>query len=376
MEPHGGKLIERIASKEKSEKIVQEKGLTKIELDANHLKEVENICSGAFSPLEGFMNHNEAMSVLEKMRLPNDTAWTIPILLPISEKNNTQPGDTVALSHNGSIVAIMDVNERFTLDKNFMAEKIYKTKDENHPGVKETMELEGHFIGGKVELIQTQSHEHQKYDLMPKETRILFKEKGWRTVVGFQTRNVPHLGHEYVQKTALTFTDGLFINPVIGKKKSGDFKDEVILKSYEKLIEHYYLRDRAVMSILKTRMRYAGPREAIFHAIIRKNFGCTHFIVGRDHAGVGKFYGPYDAQDIFEEFSDLGITPLFFRSFYYCKKCESIVNDKICPHPPEYHKNFSGTKMRDKIIKKQDPEGMMRKEVLETILEYDNPFVE
>ncbi len=172
-----------------------------------------------------------------------------------------------------------------------------------------------------------------RWKLSPRETRILFKAKGWRTVVGFQTRNTPHIGHEYVQKAALTFTDGIFINPVIGKKKKGDFKDEVILASYEELIRHYYLKERAVMAILQMEMRYAGPREAIHHAIIRKNFGCTHIIIGRDHAGVGKYYHPFAAQDIFEEFPDLGIVPLFFRSFYFCRKCGSVVNEKICPHP-------------------------------------------
>ncbi len=377
MKPHGGRLVERVVRKDRTEHALQEAGeLQKIDIDANLLKEVENIGSGAFSPLEGFMTRNDAVSVLEGMRLSDDTAWTIPILLPVSGQSAVRAGDRIALEHAGSIVATMDVEERFALDRGFIAEKTYGTSDAEHPGVKETLEVGGEFIGGKIELLHVQDHEHQKFDLMPKETRILFREKGWRTVVGFQTRNVPHLGHEYVQKSALTFTDGLFINPVIGKKKPGDFRDDVILDAYDKLISHYYLKDRAVMSILKTRMRYAGPREAIFHAIIRKNFGCTHFIIGRDHAGVGNYYGPYDAQDIFEKFPDLGIVPLFFRSFYYCTKCESIVNDKICPHPPEFHRNFSGTKMREKIKNREDAHGMMRKEVLDSILEHGNPFVE
>jgi sulfate adenylyltransferase len=216
-----------------------------------------------------------------------------------------------------------------------------------------------------------------EYTLSPKETRILFKEKGWKEVVAFQTRNPPHIGHEYVQKTALTFTDGLFINPIIGKKKAGDFRDEVILASYDALIKHYYLKERAVMSILRTSMKYAGPREAIHHAIMRKNFGCTHFIVGRDHAGVGNYYGPYDAHDIFSEFPDLGIIPVFFRSFSKCTKCGSIVNDKICPHDQKYHINFSGKKIRELLINgKIPPEDMMRKEVAQTILKYEKPFVE
>jgi sulfate adenylyltransferase len=233
------------------------------------------------------------------------------------------------------------------------------------------------FIGGNIILLSSKKRPFDNYHLNPRETRILFKEKGWREIVAFQTRNPPHLGHEYVQKTALTFVDGIFINPIIGKKKPGDFKDEVILKSYETLMQHYYLKKRSVMSILRTSMKYAGPREAIHHAIMRKNFGCTHFIVGRDHAGVGSYYGPYDAHDIFKEFPDLGITPIFFRSFSRCTKCNSVVNDKICPHDQKYHINFSGKKIRALLREgKIPPEDMMRKEVAETILQYDHPFVE
>ena len=232
-------------------------------------------------------------------------------------------------------------------------------------------------VGGKITLVREMETPFSKYNLRPVETRVLFKEKGWRTVVGFQTRNAPHLGHEYVQKTALTFVDGVFINPVIGRKKRGDFRDEVILEAYNVLIEHYYLKDRAVMSILPFEMRYAGPREAVFHAIVRKNFGCTHFIVGRDHAGVGDFYPPYAAQDIFDEFPDLGIIPLFFKTFYYCKKCGGVVNEKICPHGEEQHIKFSGTRIRELLRRGQrPPREMMRPEVVDVILRSGNPFVE
>jgi sulfate adenylyltransferase len=233
------------------------------------------------------------------------------------------------------------------------------------------------FIGGNIILLENEKREFDEYNLTPRETRILFREKGWGEIVAFQTRNPPHLGHEYVQKTALTFVDGILINPIIGKKKPGDFKDEVIIKSYQSLMKHYYLKTRSVLSILRTSMKYAGPREAIHHAIMRKNFGCTHFIVGRDHAGVGNYYGPYDAHDIFREFPDLGITPIFFRSFSRCKKCDSVVNDKICPHDQEHHINFSGKQIRALLQEgKIPPEDMMRKEVAETILEFDHPFVE
>ena len=265
----------------------------------------------------------------------------------------------------------------YNYEKETLANKVYKTQKIEHPGVANVYNMKKQLMGGKISLLKNKKREYDEYHLTPKETRVLFKEKGWREIVAFQTRNPPHIGHEYVQKTALTFVDGLFINPIIGKKKVGDFKDDVILKSYETLMKHYYLKNRAVMSILRTSMKYAGPREAIHHAIMRKNFGCTHFIVGRDHAGVGKYYGPYDAHEIFNEFPDLRIIPVFFRSFSRCTKCGNVVNDKICPHDQKYHINFSGKKIRE-ILKegKIPPEDMMRKEVSETILEFDHPFVE
>lgn len=212
--------------------------------------------------------------------------------------------------------------------------------------------------------------------MWPKETRVLFEQKGWKRVAAFQTRNVPHLGHEYVQKAALTFTDGLFVNPLVGWKKPGDFRDEVIIKAYEALIEHYYPKDSVAFSVLRMEMRYAGPREAVHHAIVRKNFGATHFIVGRDHAGVGNYYGPYEAWDIFKNFPDLGITPLFVREAFYCKKCGGMVNEKICPHPEEYRIRISGTKLRKMIMEgKRPPEYMMRPEVAEVVLSFEDPFV-
>ena len=254
---------------------------------------------------------------------------------------------------------------------------MFQTKDIAHPGVAKVKEMKDILLAGRIDLIQESATPFSKYKLKPLETRILFKEKGWRTVVGFQTRNTPHIGHEYVQKTAMTFTDGVFVNPVIGRKKKGDFKDEVILAAYEELIKNYYLKERAVVAILQMEMRYAGPREAVFHAIIRKNFGCTHIIIGRDHAGVGNYYPPYAAQDIFEEFPDLVIVPLFFKSFYYCRKCQSVVNEKTCPHPPSEHINFSGTKIREMLSQgKIPPPELMRPEVAKVSIGFENPFVE
>lgn len=374
--PHGGKLINRLVKKESSD--VAE--IPKLEINTDLSEDVLNISNGVFSPLEGFLYDNDLESVVKEKRLADDTPWTIPILLDFNKQDikDLKEGDAVLLTNKeNGVLAQLDVDEIYTYDKKTLSQAIYHTKDTDHPGVANVYNMKQLLIGGKITLLDSKTRQFDNYNLSPRETRFLFKEKGWREIVAFQTRNPPHIGHEYVQKTALTFVDGVLINPIIGRKKVGDFKDEVILSSYETLMKHYYLKERAVMSILRTSMKYAGPREAIHHAIMRKNFGCTHFIVGRDHAGVGNYYGPYDAHDIFSEFPDLGIIPVFFRSFSRCTKCDGVVNDKICPHDQKYHINFSGKKIRELLTNGEIPsEDMMRKEVAETILKFDKPFVE
>ncbi|KYK28393.1 sulfate adenylyltransferase [Thermoplasmatales archaeon SG8-52-1] len=374
--PHGGRLITRQIKKESYET----KNLMEFEINTNLSEDVLNISHGVFSPLEGFLCNNDLQNVISEKRLSDDTPWTIPILLDFDKNklNGIKEGDSILLTNKEyGLRSILSIDEIYTFDKKKLAQEIYRTQDMNHPGVANVYNMKEHLLGGKITLIESKTREYDEYNLTPKETRFLFKEKGWRDIVAFQTRNPPHIGHEYVQKTALTFVDGLFINPIIGKKKIGDFRDDVILASYDTLMKHYYLKNRAVMSILRTSMKYAGPREAIHHAIMRKNYGCTHFIVGRDHAGVGNYYGPYDAHDIFSQFPDLQIIPLFFRSFSRCLKCGSVVNDKICPHDPKDHINFSGKKIRELLRDgKIPPEDMMRKEVAETILKFDHPFVE
>jgi len=379
--PHGGRLISRVIEGKRKESLLQElRELTKVKVNDDTAVDLVNIARGVFSPLEGFMLQEEFLSVLYDMRLPNDLPWTIPIVLDVApdEIIDISEGDTIALVYkDGSPLALLHVEEVYGFDKKEFAEKVFKTTDINHPGVAKVYNMKELLVGGKIDLLNEPPNPYYKYTLYPMETRILFKEKGWKTVVGFQTRNAPHMGHEYIQKTALAFVDGLFINPLIGKKKKGDFKDEVILAAYDVLIKNYYPKNSVVLAVLRTWMRYAGPREAIFHAIIRKNYGCSHFIVGRDHAGVGNYYGPYEAQEIFNEFPDLGIVPLFFREFFFCKKCGSIVNERICPHPEEYRVRFSGTKLRNMLLhKEKPPEFMMRPEVAELIMQWDNPFVE
>jgi sulfate adenylyltransferase len=374
--PHGGKLINRLVKKEPSGVAK----LPKLEINTDLSEDVLNISKGVFSPLEGFLCENDLKAVVKEKRLADDTPWTIPILLDFDKQDikDLKEGDAVLLTNKeNGVLAQLDMDEIYTYDKKTLAQAIYHTKDTNHPGVANVYNMKQLLIGGKITLLNSKTRKFDNYNLSPRETRFLFKEKGWREIVAFQTRNPPHIGHEYVQKTALTFVDGILINPIIGRKKVGDFKDEVILSSYKTLMKHYYLKERAVMSVLRTSMKYAGPREAIHHAIMRKNFGCTHFIVGRDHAGVGNYYGPYDAHEIFSEFPDLGIIPVFFRSFSRCTKCDSVVNDKICPHDQKDHINFSGKKIRELLINGEIPsEDMMRKEVAETILKFDKPFVE
>jgi sulfate adenylyltransferase len=344
------------------------------------LVDAANIARGIFSPLEGFLDMNQLTTVLDEKRLLNDTPWTMPILLDVSESKigNLEEGDECLLTDlRLTRQARLHIEEIFKYDKNEIAEKVFGTTDPSHPGVWNTLNLGDIFLGGKIDLVGESDSPLDRVKLAPAETRVLFREKGWRTIVGFQTRNPPHLGHEWIQKIALTFADGVFINPLIGKKKQGDFKDEVIIATYYALLEHYYLRECAVLSILITDMKYAGPREAIHHAIIRKNFGCTHFIVGRDHAGVASFYEPYAAQDMFEEFPDLGIIPMFFSSFFHCSKCGGIANEKTCPHEEEFHMKFSGTDIRTSIGEGKKPQKeIMREEIADILLRSKNPFVE
>ncbi len=378
--PHGGRLINRIVTGRRREHLLQEsKELPKIEVSESIAADIANICHGVYSPLEGFLVQEDYLHVLYDMRLSNDIPWTIPIILDVDPESisGLREGDDIALTYRGLALAIMRIEEIYGWDKKEFCRCVFKTESPEHPGVRKTYMRKELLIGGPIDMLNELPEPFEKYRLWPKETRILFEAKGWRTIAGFQTRNVPHLGHEYVQKAALTFVDGLFINPLVGWKKPGDYRDEVIIRAYEVLIRNYFPKNSIVFSVLRMEMRYAGPREAIFHAIVRKNFGCTHFIVGRDHAGVGNFYKPYEAWEIFSEFPDLGITPLFIRESFYCKKCGGMVNEKICPHSEEFRVRISGTKLREIISRRErPPEYMMRPEVAEVILEFDNPFID
>jgi len=379
IQPHGGTLINKVLPNSEKDRILEQiNEFKKIKVNDETVKVIKNIAFGVFSPLEGFMNENNYHLTLETMYLENNVAWPFPITLDVSESEikNIKNDDQIILSDQSETpIALMNVEDIYSYDKKEYAQKTYGTLDVKHPGVASVFNYKEKLIGGEIFLINEPKAEFPELDLKPIETRVLFKQKKWDKVVAFQTRNPPHLGHEFVQKMALTVCDGLFINPVIGKKKKGDFLDEIIIETYKILIKEYYPKDRVVMSTFETEMRYAGPKEAIYHAIARKNFGCDYIIIGRDHAGVGSFYGPYDAHLIFDRFPDLGITPIKFRSFSKCKKCDAVVNDKICPHPPEMQNFFAGTDIRNAILAGKPPDSeVMRPEVAAYILKYKNPF--
>ncbi|MEM3485218.1 MAG: sulfate adenylyltransferase [Candidatus Methanomethyliaceae archaeon] len=383
--PHGGTLIDRTvtaADRAAFLEVFQEGGSSSIEIDLDTVREIENIAHGLYSPLTGFLTHEELEHVLTHGRLPNDLPWTMPIIFPVDpgavgvRDLKQLVGKKVFLTYGRNPVAVLEVVEAFKIHKLSLARRLYGTEDPHHPGVTKTMAMGDWSLAGPIRLLAEVPGPFSNWRLHPAETRVLFQKKGWRTVVAFQTRNAPHLGHEYVQKTALTFVDGLLINPVLGKKKPGDFSDEAILAGYKVLLETYFLKENAVLAALEYEMRYAGPKEAIHHAIMRKNLGCTHFVVGRDHAGVGKFYGPYDAQKYFDEFPDLGIVPLPFREFFYCKRCDAVTNSRVCPHGNEDHLDFSGTKIRELFLRRNgELEKMMRPEVVEAISAVGQAFV-
>ncbi len=377
--PHGGRLIDRLVPEQDRLGMKEEsRELTPIEVSDERRTDFECIAYGIFSPLEGPVNEADYLSILERGRLKSDLPWTFPIVLDVSQDASSKilEGDRVALVQSGEPFGILRVEDKYTFDRNAHSQSIYKTLDPEHPGVAKTNNMGPVLLGGPIDIFAETPGKFPKYRLKPKETRYLFNQKGWRTIAGFQTRNAPHIGHEYVQKTALAFVDGLFINPLIGKKKPGDFRDDVIIDTYDTLFRNYYLPNSATLVTLEMEMRYAGPKEAIFHAIARKNFGCTHFVVGRDHAGVGDYYGPYEAQEIFSDYPDLGITPIFFRSFFYCTKCGGVQNDKICPHGPEDHIDFKGREMRRMLKNGERPSDLlMRPEVVDAILKYSEPFV-
>lgn len=329
--------------------------LPQIILSPLSISDVELLGNGAYTPLTGFLNKADYASVVDTMHLTNGSVWSIPITLPVDREfaNSLKDGQRVALAEpDGHILAIVTVEEKFDYDKKREAREVFRTEEEKHPGVARLYQQGDVLLGGPVEVIDFPGNrpfmEHRR---TPAETRALFAERGWKTVVGFQTRNPVHRSHEYLQKVALEFIDGLLLHPLVGETQAEDIPADVRMASYRVLLDNYYPANRVALSVFPAAMRYAGPREAIFHALCRKNYGCTHFIVGRDHAGVGNYYGTYDAQLIFDNFrpDELGITPLMFEHTFFCQKCEAIVSSRTCPHDKSQHLIFSGTEVRRRL---------------------------
>ncbi len=347
-----------------------------IEIDEETLQDVINIETGLFYPLQGFMNEADFRGVVDTYQLANRQAFTIPVTLDVPENMALYGGQTLHLSFHGKHVADMEVEDSYRMTDADI-EKVFRTRDMTHPGVKKEKERSPRRVGGKTTLLDKTLLEDA---LRPENTKKIFADKGWKTVVGFQTRNPIHKAHEHLQRIGLEVCDGLFINPIMGWKKKGDFTQEAVVAAYEKMMEKFYPKNSVYMEGLKTQMRYAGPREAVFHAIIRRNLGCTHFIIGRDHAGVGGFYGAYDAHALARELSEkynLGIQLLLLHEPYYCKKCGMVVSEKNCGHYETDRVEISGTIIRKYINEGAIPdEIMLRREIFESILNCGQVFIE
>lgn len=378
--PHGGELNPRLVVEEDDRRIAQRSAseLMSIRLSSKEESDLIMLATGAFSPLDGFMCQADYLGVVNEMRMSDGLLWPIPITLPVKADiaGAINAGDKVALigSETDSVLATMTVVEKFSYDKDIEAEKVYCTTDRDHPGVAKIYAQGDVYLGGPVEVYSEGEYPAQ-YDefARPAETRRLFQEKGWKTVAAFQTRNPIHRSHEYLTKIALEVCDGLLIHPVVGKLKAGDIPAQIRMKCYQSMLDNYYKPENTVLKVYPMEMRYGGPREAILHAIIRQNFGCSHMIIGRDHAGVGDYYGPFDAQNIFDDLApnDLHLKPLKLDWTFWCNKCEAIVSTKTCPHGNQEHLMISGTKLRDMLANgERPPAEFSRPEVIDILIDY------
>ncbi len=374
--PHGGTLIDRVLhGSARDEAIARASQSPRLILNEVGLADLELIATGVFSPLTGFLGRADYERVVREARLANGTLWPIPITLAVSEAEASQlrDGEPVALhSADGTLVGLLELHERYTADLEREATEVYRTTDAAHPGVARLYAQGPVLLGGEIWLLDAPTSPFQSLHFTPVASRRAFAALGWRTVVGFQTRNPIHRAHEYIQKSALELVDGLFLHPLVGATKDDDLPAEVRVRSYEVLLRGYYPATRTLLAVFPAAMRYAGPREALLHAIARQNYGCTHFIVGRDHAGVGNYYGTYDAQRIFDNLhpSDLAIIPLRFEHTFYCKTCSGIASSRTCPHDSSHHLTLSGTKVRELLrAGEAPPPEFTRPEVAQVLID-------
>lgn len=374
--PHGGTLVNReVAAPERGRLIEAASHMPALRLSARAISDLELIATGAYSPLEGFLCEADYISVRDQMRLANGVAWSLPVTLAVTgeEAGTLSEGRDVALYQGEQLLGVLHLAEKYVRDRGREAERVYRTTDAAHPGVRAIYSEGEWLLGGRISLVNRPAGVAFKlYRKDPAETRELFRQRGWLRVVAFQTRNPIHRAHEYIQKCALEIADGLLLHPLVGETKSDDIPADVRMLCYETILNHYYPSARTVLAVLPAAMRYAGPREAVFHALVRKNYGCSHFIVGRDHAGVGNYYGTYDAHHIFDEFEteELGITPLFFDHTFYCRACASMASVKTCPHEAGERVTLSGTKVRELLGAGQlPPAEFTRPEVARVLIE-------
>jgi sulfate adenylyltransferase len=362
--PHGGELVDRTG-----ERPAGLDSLETLTLTSRELSDLDMLASGALSPLTGFMGRDDYEAVLDAMRLAGGLPWALPVCLSVAQAPS---GDRVALADAaGKTYAVLDVDEVFEYDKEREAQQSFRTTDDAHPGVARLYEQQPLYLAGSVTVFERAEAPFPELALDPAGARAAFAERGWKRVVGFQTRNPIHRAHEYLTKVALETVDGLLIHPLVGDTKSDDVPAATRVECYRVLLDGYYPSDRVVLSAFPAAMRYAGPREAIWHAICRKNYGCSHFIVGRDHAGVGSYYGTYDAQLIFDEFEphELDIEPMFFEHSFWCKTCGAMASAKTCPHPSDDHVFLSGTKVREMLGNGElPPVEFSRPEVAEVLI--------